>query len=121
MCEWVWAGITTNDRHSNDIKAFLGVTGRPMALGDVQDWAEGECPELLICRSICNGTKHVKSDGSISTGMAAPDLDERGPGKQLVARAIVEHADGTTTDMGRVLFEAYCFWGNQVTNAGAIR
>lgn len=121
MCEWVWAGITNYDRHSADIKAFLGIVGRPMERGDIQDWAERECPSLSICRSICNGSKHVISDKSMHTEMDAPDPNERGRGKQLVARAIVRHTDGSEIDMGRVLCDAFDFWGRQVTNEGALR
>jgi hypothetical protein len=121
MCEWVWVGITAHDRHSRDIAAVLGVTGRAMDEKDVVAWALRECPSLEVCRSICNGTKHVISDRTITTGMAAPDPAERGPGKQLVARAIVRGADGEERDMENVLLDAVMFWVNQVTNEGAMR
>lgn len=121
MCEWVWTGITSYDRYSADISAFLGVVGRPMKRSDVQDWAERECPSLVDCRSICNGTKHVISDGSLVTQMDAPDPNERGRGKQLVARAVIKHPDGSTTEMSKVLSDAFDFWGRQVTSEGALR
>ena len=121
MCEWVWTGITSYDRHSADVSAFLGVVGRPMEKRDVQDWAERECPSLVACRSICNGSKHVISDRSLVTQMDAPDPNERGRGKQLVARAIIKHPDGSTTEMTKVLFDALDFWVRQVTNESALR
>ncbi|ESY13877.1 hypothetical protein X752_04145 [Mesorhizobium sp. LNJC398B00] len=121
MCEWVWTGIATFDRNSTNIKAFLGIVGRPMERGDIQDWAERECPSLSICRSICNGSKHVISDKSMRTEMDTPDPNERGPGKQLVARAIIQHSNGSITDMEQVLHDAFVFWGRQVTNESAMR
>lgn len=121
MCEWVWVGITSFDRNNADIKAILGIVGRPMEHGDVQDWAERECPSLTICRSVCNGSKHVISDKSMLTEMDAPDSDERGRGKQLVARAMIERPNGSTIDMEKVLLDAVVFWGQQVTNEGAMR
>lgn len=116
MCEWVWTGITSHDRHSLDIKALLGIASRAMQPGDIQDWAQRECPSLAICRSICNGSKHVISDKSIHTEMDVPDPNERRRGKQLVARAIIKHSDGSITDMEQVLRDAFTFWGVQVTN-----
>ncbi|OCJ66304.1 hypothetical protein A6U97_26600 [Agrobacterium tumefaciens] len=121
MCEWVWTGIASYDRNSAEIKAFLGIVGRPMQRGDIQTWAEKECPSISVCRSICNGSKHVISDQSMLTEMAAPGCNNGGAGKQLVARALVKHADGSTTDMEQVLLDAFIFWGMQVTNEGAMR
>ena len=55
------------------------------------------------------------------TQMDAPDPNERGRGKQLVARAIIKHPDGSTTEMTKVLFDALDFWVRQVTNESALR
>ncbi|MCJ2009847.1 hypothetical protein [Methylobacterium sp. J-092] len=121
MCEWVWTGITSHDRHSVNIKAFLGVRGRSMELGDIQDWAERECSSVQICRSICNGSKHVISDLSMQAEMSTPDPAERERGKQLIARAIIKHSDGSATDMKQVLLDVVDFWGRQVTNQSAMR
>lgn len=120
MCEWVWAGITSHDRHGAEVSAFLGVAGRSMERADVQNWAEKECPSLKTCRAICNGSKHVISDRDILTKMTAPDPSERGPGKQLVANAFVE-VDGELIPMGDVLSQVVYFWGLQVTSEGAMR
>ncbi len=50
------------------------------------------------------------------TEMDVPDPNERGRGKQLVARAIIKQSDGSKTDMEQVLHDAFVFWGIQVTN-----
>jgi hypothetical protein len=121
ICEWVWAGIAKLDRRSKEIAEVLGVSGRPMNSNDVVAWALRKCPELEICQSICNGTKHVNSEKSVATTMAAPDPAERRPGKQLVARAIVIGPDGVEQNIEDVLGDVVYFWLAQLTNLGAMR
>lgn len=121
LCEWVWVGITELDRRSVEIAGVLGVSGRPMTSNDVVLWALRECPSLEICQSICNGTKHVISDRSIATSMTEPDPAERGPGKQLVARAVVIGSDGVERNIEGVLLDVFTFWAHQLTNEGAMR
>lgn len=120
MSEWVWAGIAAHDRHSTAVAATLGVSGRPMEKDDVVKWALRECPSLAVCQSICNGTKHVISDRTVTTEMIAPDVSKRPKGDQFVADAVVVSGD-ETRKMGGVLMDAITFWGHQLTNEGAMR
>lgn len=55
---------------------------------------------------------HVISDKSMRTEMDAPDPNERGRGKKLVARAIIRHSDGSTTDIELVRSQRFSFLGS---------
>jgi hypothetical protein len=119
MTDWAWVAIAANDRHNLEVAALLGVQGHQLTRDDLVKWAISECPELVICQAICNGSKHVVCN-DLSAELTAPDRDERGPGRSLVARAEILH-DGSRLDAIGVLEKAVYFWARQATNDSAMR
>jgi hypothetical protein len=121
LIEWVWAAIAVAHRTSPEVSKILGVSGRPLRLEDVRDWALRECPSLEICQAICNGSKHVGSDRSnFSTRMDAPDASQNGTGKEQIANPVVLDGQGNQTEMAKVLSEAVGFWSDQLADRGDI-
>jgi len=115
MTDWVWAGIAPMAATSREVAKLLEVSGRRPEKSDLVKWALKYCPELEICQSICNGSKHVTCEAPVETKMTAPDQNERGPGRQLVAGIEIVDKDGTTHGMN-VLYRAFEFWYHQASS-----
>src|SRR4051794_1733090 len=62
VSDWAWSGMADLGRDRPEFAQFLGVSGRRPAKDDLVTWALRTCPELEICQSICNGSKHVRAD-----------------------------------------------------------
>lgn len=56
------------------MKQLLGVTGRRLEKDDLVKWAVTSCPELKVCQSICNGSKHVVCLGITEARMTPADV-----------------------------------------------
>lgn len=111
VCDWAWASITDAGRTRPEFAQLLGVTGRPTK-SDLVSWALRSCPELEICQSICNGTKHVRSERPVATDSKLMPDDKP-------AKLVVE-VGGQEQPIMPILFEAVNFWGLQTTNAGTM-
>lgn len=116
LVDWTWVGIAQTGTREPELAALFGVSGRPVEKRDLIAWAERECPELTLCQSLCNGTKHVKSERPLRTQAAAP---EREGAPQLARLEIIDGA--TTRDALDVVEAAVMFWGSQVTRGSAMR
>lgn len=115
LTDWIWAGMASGSALRPEVADLLGVRGRRPTKDDFVKWAIQSCPELAVCQSICNGSKHVAYSNLEETRMAAPDPHERAPGCQLVAR--IEIVDGAeVTDAIEVLAHVVDFWVRQATN-----
>jgi hypothetical protein len=115
LTDWIWTGMARTCASRPEVATLLGVSGRLPTKVDFIKWAVRKCPELEICQSICNGSKHVACVDLDDTRMAAPDPNERRPGRQLVARIEIVD-DGRTRDAIEVLGRVIDFWTWQVTN-----
>ncbi|MYM30333.1 hypothetical protein GTP58_18535 [Duganella sp. CY15W] len=120
MNDWVWNGITDYGRKKDEVRALLGVTGPRAEKDDLVKWAVGRCPELAICQSICNGSKHVvcigiKEANLVSSNPNSPNV------KTTPGRLEIVDGSGNTLDAPDVLRKAFDFWYHHATNANVLK
>ncbi|WP_292035561.1 MULTISPECIES: hypothetical protein [unclassified Brevundimonas] len=114
MTDWCWNGITATNRNSQEVARYIGAV-TPLKKSDLVAWAIRECPELELCQSICNGSKHVKSERLIQT-------QARHAGDDPTSVAALTITDGPAErDAIEVLRAAVWFWGRQATNDSEMR
>lgn len=114
VCDWAWFSITDAGRTRPEFAQVLGVAGRNPTKDDLVFWAVRSCPDLQICQSICNGTKHVRSSRPIGTLASEPNKTSK------LSTFTVEDK-GTQREIMPILFDVVNFWGYQVTNAGTMK
>ena len=120
MNDWVWNGIAKYGRTKDEIRTLLGVTRPRAEIDDLVKWAVGGCPELAICQSICNGSKHV-----VCLGIKEARLTSSNPnppdGKTTPGRLEIVDGAGNTLDATDVLRKAFDFWYHHATNAHVLK
>lgn len=112
VTDWAWAGLAAQGRWKPEFLELLGVVSRNVKKEDFVGWVVRECPELEICQSICNGTKHVHADRAIRTKVE-PNANSMG-----LARMLLD--DGTDRDILPILERAVYFWIRHATNETAM-
>ncbi|HEL4296291.1 TPA: hypothetical protein UM674_000213 [Stenotrophomonas maltophilia] len=120
MNDWAWNGIANSSKDKPEIKSLLGVTGRRIAKDDLVKWAVASCPELNVCQSICNGSKHVVCTGITEARMIADESCESDDDAKVLSRLEIVDTEGVR-DAKKVLFTALCFWNHHATNEGVLR
>lgn len=114
MNDWVWNGITVAGRNKLELKKLLNVPNPSAKMGDLVAWAVSQCPELEICQSICNGSKHVVCKGITEARMTSAS------GQALGRLEIVDDAK-TVHDAMDVLEKALTFWHYHATTEALLR
>jgi hypothetical protein len=99
MNDWVWNGITESGRNRPELKTLLAVR---------------ECPELEICQSICNGSKHGVCRGIAEARVTTAAGQHRG------ILEIVDHAN-TVHDAMDVLMKGLMFWHHHAITENLLR
>ena len=117
--DWVWSGISASGREKPELRSLLGVTDRRLKQDDLVKWAVGACPELSICQSICNGSKHVVCEG-ITARMAPANSAQASQDQHAVARLEIVDAAGVRDGI-EVLCKAFEFWHHHATNENVLR
>ncbi len=117
LIDWVWMGISQTDRHDPSLNQLFGVSGRRPIKEDFISWVIRECPDMEICQSICNGTKHVTSDRRTNTELRTTKKPGSQKLHQFEAYIEVEGVDRAAID---VLWNVADFWFNQATR-GPVR
>ncbi|MGO7018396.1 hypothetical protein [Rhizobium leguminosarum] len=112
LVDWVWAGISQENRRDPDLCKLFGIPpGRPTK-NDFLAWVLRECPEMQICQSICNGTKHVNSDRPTKTGLRESDDTYRKNTHGFAAFIETDAGDRLAVD---ILWNVGMFWFEQAT------
>lgn len=114
MNDWVWNGIAASARDNLALKSLLGVTGRRLERDDLVRWAVSACPELNVCQSICNGSKHVVCVG-ITEARMTPDDDPKTSEEEKAIGRLEIVDDGGVRDGIKVLYRAIEFWHYHAT------
>jgi hypothetical protein len=114
MNDWVWNGITVAGRDKLELKRLLNVPNRSVKKDDFVSWAVSQCPELEICQSICNGSKHVVCRGITEARMTSAN------GQALGRLEIVDDAQAVHDAMD-VLLKALTFWHYHATTEALLR
>lgn len=120
MNDWVWNGIAASARDKLELKALLGATGRRLEKDDLVKWAVSACPELNVCQSICNGSKHVVCLGITEARMTPDDDQKTSGGEKAVGRLEIVDAGGVRDGI-EVLYKAFEFWHHHATNDNVLR
>ncbi|MFM0072603.1 hypothetical protein PQQ86_15715 [Paraburkholderia sediminicola] len=115
MNDWVWNGIAAAARDKPELKDLLGVTGRRLTKDDLVKWAVSACPELNVCQSICNGSKHVVCAGITAARMTPDDVDKTSEVENAVGRLEIIDDEGVRDGI-EVLYKAFEFWYHHATN-----
>ena len=114
MTEWCWNGIAATNRNNQEVARYIGAV-TPLKLSDLVAWAIRECPELELCQSICNGSKHVKSQRPVQTKARHAGDDQNSVATLTITDGPVER------DAIEVLQAAVWFWGCQATGDSEMR
>jgi hypothetical protein len=120
MNDWVWNGISATARDKPELKKLLGVTGRRLKQDDLVKWAVSACPELNVCQSICNGSKHVVCVGITEARMTSDKDQKTSEGEQALGRLQIVD-DGGVRDGIEVLYKAFLFWHHHASNDNVLR
>ncbi|MBJ6749556.1 hypothetical protein [Geomonas anaerohicana] len=113
--DWVWNGIAVSARDKLEVKQLLGVTGRRLEKDDLVKWAVTSCPELKVCQSICNGTKHVVCLGITEARLTPADVQKPAEEGKVLGRLEIVDAGGVRDGI-QVLYKGFEFWHHHATN-----
>ncbi|MCP8892902.1 hypothetical protein [Sphingomonas faeni] len=109
VTDWLWVALEKDDTNE-EIRRVFGITEARMTKKLFLAAVERDCPEIALCQSVANGSKHVLWGSHVKS--LEKSLLDNGTMPQVADDPLYIYSKGQPVEAAKVFYKVQDYWEN---------